>query len=85
MVPSHRWRSKFILEDNPYLTRAFTGEDDSLHAQWVMIDLGSKVDMNAIRIAWADPYARHYSYNLGRANLSLFTKELPRACGRPFP
>jgi hypothetical protein len=42
-------------KSNPYLTKAFTGEDDSLHPQWVMIDLGSKIDMNAIRIAWADP------------------------------
>ena len=45
-------------KSNPYLTRAFTGEDDSLHPQWVMIDLGSKMDVNAIRIAWAEPYAR---------------------------
>ena len=29
-------------KSNPYLTKAFTGEDDSLHPQWVMIDLGAK-------------------------------------------
>ena len=48
-------------KSNPYLTKAFTGEDDSLHPQWVMIDLGAKVDVNAIRIAWAEPYAQRYS------------------------
>jgi hypothetical protein len=48
-------------KSNPYLTKAFTGEDDSLHPQWVMIDLGTKIDVNAIRIAWADPYAKHYA------------------------
>src|SRR5215472_2978237 len=48
-------------KSNPYLTKAFTGEDDSLHPQWVMIDLGTKIDVNSIRIAWADPYAKHYA------------------------
>jgi len=27
----------------------------------VIVDLGDKVDINAIRIAWADPYARRYA------------------------
>ena len=45
---------------NPYLTRAYTGEDDSQHPQWVMIDLGAKTDVNAIKIAWANPYAKRY-------------------------
>jgi hypothetical protein len=47
-------------KSNPYLTKPFTGEDDSLHPQWVVIDLGKKQDVNAIRIAWAEPYARVY-------------------------
>ena len=34
-------------KSNPYLTKAYTGDDDSLHPQWVMIDLGAKVDINA--------------------------------------
>jgi len=52
--PNSYWKS------NPYLTQAFTGEDDSLHPQWVFLDLLVRQDINAIRIAWADPYARHY-------------------------
>jgi hypothetical protein len=47
-------------KSNPYLTRAFTGEDDSLHPQWVIVDLGSAQPVNAIRIAWAEPYAKRY-------------------------
>jgi hypothetical protein len=47
-------------KSNPYLTKAFTGEDDSQHPQWVMIDLATPQSMNAIRIAWADPFARRY-------------------------
>src|SRR5215472_12823800 len=29
-------------KSNPYLTKIFTGEDDSLHPQWVVIDLGGQ-------------------------------------------
>jgi len=52
--------SKTYWKSNPYLTRNFTGEDDSLHPQWVVVDLASVQQINAIRIAWADPYARSY-------------------------
>jgi hypothetical protein len=47
-------------KSDPYLTQAFTGEDDSLHPQWVFLDLAAPRMINAIRIAWADPFARHY-------------------------
>ena len=47
-------------KSNPYLTKPFTGEDDSLHPQWIVIDLDKKQDVNAIRIAWAEPYARTF-------------------------
>jgi hypothetical protein len=47
-------------KSNPYLSQAFTAEDDFLHPQWVVINLGSQQPVNAIRIAWADPYAKKY-------------------------
>ena len=47
-------------KSNPYLTKSFTGEDDSLHPQWVVISLEQAQPINAIRIAWAEPYAREY-------------------------
>ncbi len=52
--PGSYWKS------NPYLTRTFTGDDDSLHPQWVIVDLGSVQPVNAVRIAWAEPYAKVY-------------------------
>lgn len=52
--PNSYWKS------NPYLTKQFTGEDDSLHPQWVVINLGHKENINAMRIAWAEPYATDY-------------------------
>ena len=47
-------------KSNPYLARPFTGEDDALHPQWVTVDLGEKLPVDAVRIAWAEPYARAY-------------------------
>ncbi len=47
-------------KSNPYLTKAFTGEEDSLHPQWVVVDLGKKQEVNAVRVVWAAPYARTY-------------------------
>jgi hypothetical protein len=47
-------------KSNPYLTKGFTGEDDVLHPQWVVISFEKKEPVNAIRIAWAEPFARDY-------------------------
>jgi hypothetical protein len=47
-------------KSNPYLASRFTGEDDSLHPQWIVINLEKPEQVNAIRIAWAEPYARAY-------------------------
>ena len=47
-------------KSNPYLTKEFTGEDDPLHPQWVVVGFDKKESINAIRIAWAEPYAQVY-------------------------
>jgi hypothetical protein len=52
--PTTFWKS------NPYLTKTFTGEDDSLHPQWIIVDLGAYFSMNAIRMDWCEPSAREY-------------------------
>jgi hypothetical protein len=48
-------------KSNPYLSKAFTGEDDSKNPQWIFFDLSGVQNVDAIRIAWADPYARRYA------------------------
>ena len=53
--PSSYWKS------NPYLSSQFTKEDDSLHPQWIVVDLETLQYITAIRIAWANPYARKYA------------------------
>jgi hypothetical protein len=47
-------------KSNPYLTQRFTGESDALHPQWVVMDLAQAQAVNSIRIAWGEPYARHF-------------------------
>ncbi len=53
--PSTFWKS------NPYLTQHFTGENDALHPQWVVLDLAQMQAVNSIRVTWGDPYAKHYA------------------------
>ncbi len=52
--PATYWKS------NPYLTSKFTGEDDSLHPQWVILDLGATEKIDTLRIDWGNPYAKKY-------------------------
>ncbi len=47
-------------KSNPYLTEHFTGESDALHPQWITLDLAQVQQVDAIRIAWAEPYAKKY-------------------------
>ncbi len=51
---------KTFWKSNPYLTKTYTQEDDSLHPQWIIVDLGAYFDVNAIRIDWCEPSARQY-------------------------
>jgi hypothetical protein len=48
-------------KSNPYLSKEFSGEDDANNPQWIFLDLASAQSVDAIRIAWANPYARHYA------------------------
>ena len=61
----HAWKS------NPYRTSQFTSESDSLHPQWVVMDLGAEKPVTAVRIAWASPYAKTYrvDYLVGRDSM----------------
>ena len=52
--PATYWKS------NPYLASKFTGQPDSSHPQWVIIDLGANELVSHVRIHWAEPYARVY-------------------------
>jgi F5/8 type C domain len=53
--PTTYWKS------DPYLDQYYTGESDTLHEQWILIDLGAKKAVDAISLAWANPYASAYA------------------------
>ena len=72
-------------KSNPYLAKAFTGDDDSLHPQWVMIDLGAKKDVNAIRIAWANPYAKRYCVQFWTGEQEPFYDGINQGTWQTFP
>jgi hypothetical protein len=57
-------------KSNPYLDQHYTGEDNALHPQWVLIDLGKEQPVNAIKIAWAMPYATNYFFEYGGGKLA---------------
>ena len=48
-------------KSNPYLTQRFTGESDALHPQWVLLDLAQVQQVDSIRIAWGEPFAKVYT------------------------
>lgn len=52
--PKTYWKS------NPYLTHAFTHEPDSANPQWVVVQFLKPQPINALRIAWVNPYATQY-------------------------
>ena len=47
-------------KSDPYLTSRYTGEDDALHPQWVILDLSREELVEQLKISWADPYATDY-------------------------
>ncbi len=72
-------------KSNPYLTRAFTGEDDALLPQWVMVDLGSLQKVSAVRIAWAEPYAKNYRVQFWSAGEDNPRRNAPKGIWQTFP
>ena len=47
-------------KSNPYLTSHYTGESDEQHPQWVVLDFGKPVLINAARLHWREPCAKKF-------------------------
>src|SRR5437660_5980393 len=72
-------------KSNPYLDEHFTGETNSLHPQWIMIDLGARRQINAVKILWAEPFATDYAVEFGHSSAEEdLTQRLPDIW-RDFP
>ncbi len=68
--PATYWKS------NPYLSAKFTGEADSANPQWVVIDFAFPQEIDAIQIAWANPYATKYVVEYWTGKEDALTKPL---------
>lgn len=52
-------------KSNPYLDQHFTGEPNSLHPQWVVIEFTEPERINALRIIWGKPFAERFRIQYG--------------------
>jgi len=57
--------SETFWKSNPYLDRRFTGEDNALHPQWIVLDFEKPVSINALRFVWGEPFATGYRVQYG--------------------
>lgn len=71
-------------KSNPYLTSAYTGESDRHHPQWVVVDFGKKVPVNALNILWGEPYARGFRVEYANSGRVYFGGH-PWNVWRTFP
>jgi hypothetical protein len=72
-------------KSNPYLTSKFTRESDSLHPQWVVLDMKSEKAVNAVRIAWKNPFARAYQVEYWVGKDALDFDKGPAGEWKTFP
>jgi F5/8 type C domain len=68
--PATYWKS------NPYLSGKFTGDPDSANPQWVVVDFSMPQEIDAIQIAWANPYATKYVVEYWSGREDALTKPL---------
>jgi len=72
-------------KSNPYLTSKFTHESDSLHPQWVVVDLRSPKPVSAVQIAWENPYAVTYQVEYWDGKDALDFDRGPAGTWKIFP
>ncbi len=72
-------------KSNPYLTSKFTRESDALHPQWVIVDLRAPKPVNAVRIAWENPFAKAYQVEYWVGKDALDFDQGPEGEWKVFP
>ncbi|HEX9107740.1 MAG TPA: discoidin domain-containing protein, partial [Longimicrobiales bacterium] len=76
-------------KSNPYLDPRYTAGDSALgtrHEQWLLVDFGRPVRVDAIRIAWAEPYATSFDVQYwDGAEQPRDPEALPPGGWRAFP
>lgn len=77
--PTSFWKS------NPYLDKHFTGVDNALHPQWIVIDLGKQQSIDTIRLLWGVPYAVCYRVEYWHGINPIYINENPNGAWKVFP
>ncbi|MDQ6755821.1 MAG: discoidin domain-containing protein, partial [Bacteroidota bacterium] len=75
---------KTFWKSNPYLDEYFTKESNAIHPQWVVVDLGKLMDVNAIRINWGNPYATSFKAEYSLDNGSAYFEPYQPGMWHPF-
>lgn len=71
-------------KSNPYLDRRYTGDPDDRNPQWIVIDLGRRRTVDAIRVRWANPYAIRYAVEYWAGKDAIMIDENPPGRWLPF-
>ena len=72
-------------KSNPYLDQRFTATNDSLLPQWVIVDLGRPVPVNAIHVYWGQPHATAFRVQYWRGEEVHDVDENPDGRWITFP
>lgn len=72
-------------KSNPYLDPALNADDSTPHPQWIIVDLGTVSRVNAMRIAWADPFAADFRVQFWRGEVVNDIDENPAGRWVTFP
>jgi hypothetical protein len=72
-------------KSNPYLDRDFTGESNTLHPQWIVIEFKRREPINAIRLLWGEPFAKGYRIQYGDFDDVSDIALSPAGTWRDFP
>jgi len=72
-------------KSNPFLDRHFTGEDNALNPQWVLINFEKEVAIDGLRILWAEPFATDYEVQYWEGEAAEYYKDMLRGRWRAFP
>lgn len=72
-------------KSNPYLDREFTGEQSSLHPQWIVIEFERPEAINTVRLLWAEPFATRYQIQYGNFDDVSDIALNPPGTWRDFP
>jgi hypothetical protein len=72
-------------KSNPYLDPALDDLDSTPHPQWIIADLGAVTRVDAIRIAWADPFATDFRVQYWRGDVVNDIDESPPGRWVTFP